>query len=105
MKKKGDLIVDINEIAFSFNVRARGYDEKAKIIQDVAQEMGRDGIKELARLLGESPERLEQYAVLSRFFEDKTRRRRQRKPKLRISAWDLIKPDIDEEVLLLEGLK
>jgi len=85
-------------MAFLINSKARGYDEKSAIIRFVAKEKGREGIAELANLIGETPGRIEQYANLKRFFEDRNRGRRQRKRKPRIKAGDLISRQISNEV-------
>lgn len=91
-------MIDIEKMAFLFNVKAKGYEEKCSIVRFIAKELGRDGIKEFGRLTGEDPRRLAQYATLRHFFKDKNRRRRQRKPKPRIKAGDLFAQKISNEV-------
>lgn len=90
--------MNIEDSAFHFKTRARGYDEKSKIIQEVAQKWGRDGLTKFAKLTECSVDELRKYAVLNRYFEDKNRARRQRKPKQRPTMGKIIEPYINSEI-------
>lgn len=95
--------MDLKDLAYKFNVIAIGYDEKTRIIQTVAKEMGRKGIVELAKLTGQHVNEIEQYAALNRCFENANRRRRQRKHKKRITAGKLIEVEIQRKLKHWEG--
>lgn len=86
--------MNLKDIAFEFNVKAVGYDEKAEIVQAVAKEMGRKGVVELARLTGHTAKQFQEYGTLKKFFEDTNRRRRQRKPKQRVTEEMLVPIEI-----------
>lgn len=88
----------ILDAAFKFDVKAYGYEEKCRIVRDIAITEGRKGVALLDCLtVGHSVD-LEQYAALRRYFEDRNRCRRQRKPKKRVTCHDLIKSRIQNEL-------
>lgn len=75
-----------------FMVKAKGYDEKKKIVIGVAQNHGREGIKEFARLTGKTYDEIQRYARVRDHFVDKHRSRRQRKPMQRTTKESFILP-------------
>lgn len=92
-------IKKIADAAFKLDVRAKTYSEKCRIIRDVAITEGRKGIALLECLTTCAPNvGLEKYAALDRYFEDRNRCRRQRKPKKRVTCHDLIKDRIQAEL-------
>lgn len=92
--------MDLKYEAYRYKVKARGCNEKAEIIRNVARKMGQDGLVEFAQLLGEDPDKLAEYANLKQYFKDRSRIRRQRKPKMRNSAEAYIDPDINKQKLI-----
>lgn len=97
--------MNLNDIAFRLNVTANGYDEKAKIIQAVAKEMGREGVAELARLTGHTANQFQEYGTLKRYFEDNNASRRQRKPKQRVTENMLVPFEIRRALIKWEDAK
>ena len=91
--------MDLKYQAHCYSFKAKGYDEKVEIIRNVYKELGFPGIDEFAELTGKDREKLVRYAVLDRFREDRNRGRRQRKPKKRVTAGDMIQPEIEKQLL------
>lgn len=90
--------MNIMDEVFRFRVLARGYDEKVDIIRKVARNEGRKGVAELERLTDHKPGELETYANLKGYFEDRNRSRRQRPKKKRVTAGELISPEIQKKL-------
>lgn len=90
--------MNLQDIAFQYNTRVHGYDDKAQLIISVYQKMGHAGVTELERLTGHEPGELETYANLERYRKERNRRRRQRKPKHRVTAGELIQPEIQKKL-------
>lgn len=88
--------MDLNLAAHLYG-RSSNYDEKSGIIEDVFRELGSEGLQRLGNLTGNTLEKLEQYAVLHRFSEDRNRKRRQRHPKQRPRAGDFIEEEFRRE--------
>lgn len=90
---------ELLKYAHIFNVKARGHQEKTEILRTVAELYGRQGIKEMALLIDKSGKELETYGNLREYFDDKNRRRRQRKKPIRRTERDYIPYWLPKELM------